>query len=203
MGLIYWNILNTLIKNDDFNNKFVFSINHIDDVCEMYYCDLNDFIKLFNVKKSITFKQPKMQFIKKFGIKVDDFKPVDVEINKFNKLNRKLIIKYKDNLDKPMNNKTQMYHSPILIINQTIIKLPKNNILTFEIKNSMLVPTFEMEQLKTLKHVNYALCTTFHKEIRTLTTFKCILSYDNNYEQYLTDNTTKKDEYEFSLKFIK
>ena len=200
MGLIYWNIINTLIGGERFNNTFVFTVNNFGEDCKMYYCKLNDFIELFNIKHYITFKQPKTKFLTRFAIDVDGSER-EIDICDFNQNGRKFIISYQDNRDTPLDNTTQMYHSPFLIMNQTIIKLPKNDILKFEIQNSKLKPTFKLDELKLLKHGNYNVCTVFHPEIRTLIIYDCTLSFKSDYECFLTKGITKKQEYEFSLKY--
>ena len=202
MGLLYWNIINTLLTKKQ-QPTLYFSIQNrttnkhktILKYCEMYAVPLNYFINTYNTDK-IIFKNNTHDYLNSFKIVYND---VDKVINITSLPHTNKIIKYLDNKDKPFKNDRTMCHSPFIISGDKMYKLPDDDILIFDKQNGLMLLKENYE------HGNYNGITTYHKEIRTIKDkiFKSdiILSFKTDYEKYLNENGNKKeDEYKFMCK---
>lgn len=197
MGLLYWNIINTLIKNDKYNNKLIFSVIG-KDIDVMYSLPLEYFIENYGVKKSISFENG-IDYLKEFKIIVDG-KETYIKINSLPR--EEQIISYKDNKDTPLRNSEKMSHTPILIIENKIIKLPEYDILKFD---NNLNKLFTFDDLKQRKHGRYNLITNYTDKIRTIKDIKNVeeMCFDKKYQQHLTNNSNIDIEYKYLCSFIK
>lgn len=189
MGLLYLNIVNTLLSSQKYNNSLVFSIvsktksksktktksktkkksenskslissnSKYDNLC---YISLIDLIKYLNVKSNIIFKQPKDNFIETFNVIVDGQERI-INISSIICLS-KHIIKFIDNRDLPINNNKRMHHSPFIIYNNYNIKFPKSSILNFD-NNCKLITDWEILKNSDEKHDNYNLITPYNPSL--------------------------------------
>ena len=181
MGILYLNIINTLLGSEKYNNSLVFSIvNHSKskfskkpkiEYDDLYYISLSDLFKFLNVKDNIIFKQPTNKFIETFDIIIDG---QNKTINTSSIIHlSKHIIKFIDNKDLPINNNKRMHHSPFIIYNNCNIKLPNSSMLSF---NSLGILQSNWENLKSETHVNYHLITPYIPSLSKITNFKITYS---------------------------
>ena len=206
MGLIYWNIINTLLQKP--TNEPILYFNMIKYIINgdgpKKECDIMYSIPItyFNFEKCIEFKNNNDNCLKSFIICVDGKKDEIVDLYNLPISKTNEIIRYVDNKDKPYNSNHRMSHTPFIIFGSKMYKLPDKDDLKF-VKNG---ENIEIKlKNENYKHVNYKGITTYHKEIRTIKDkiFKSdiILSFKTDYEKYLNENGNKKeDEYKFMCK---
>jgi len=190
MGLIYWNIINTLLQKSTnepilyFNmTKYIINGEGPKKECDIMYSIP---ITYFKFENCIKFKSDN-NCLKSFIISVDN--KIDEIIDLYNLPFTNEIIRYVDNKDYPFNSTHRKTHEPFIIYQNKMYKLSHNS-LTF-IKDS-----------KDIKIKSKMKFITHHKEIRTikdeLFKSKIILSFKTDYEQYLiNDKLQKEDEYKF------
>jgi len=210
MGLIYWNIINTLLQKTTneptlyFNMiKYIINGDGPKKECDIMYSIP---ITYFNFEKCIEFKNNNDNCLKSFIINIDNKKDeiIDLYNLPFSKENE--IIRYTDNRDKPFNSNHRMSHTPFIIFKNKMYKLPDKD--KDELKFIKNGENIELKlKNENYKHVNYKGIATYHDEIRTIKDeiFKSelVLNFKTDYEKYLNKNITKEDEYKFISKLIK
>jgi hypothetical protein len=174
MGILYLNLINTLLASQKYDKSLIFSIVSTNSTHkhktqkeknktpiyydDLYYISLSDLFKFLNVKSNIIFKQPRDEFIKTFDVIIDgEYKTIKTDSIVHL---AKHIIKFADNKDLPINNTIQMHHSPFIIYNNHNIKLPNSLILNFD-KECNLITKWETFETTNEKHANYNLITPF------------------------------------------
>jgi hypothetical protein len=188
MGLLYFNIINTIIKSKSYNKCLFFSFPDNTNFDGLYYIQFDDLFKLLGVKEEITFISPSCNYINSFNISIDGGYVRNIEtINLLSESKR--LLQYCDNKDFPFYNKNRMKHSPFIIYNNVSIKFPTSRILTVD--SSYKIHNFE--KLKDYKHCNYNLITEYIKEIRTFKELKDISYSFKNFKKYL-DNGNAEEE---------
>jgi len=208
MGLLYWNIINTLLTKKQLPTLY-FSVQvkkikknkNVLKYCELYAIPLNYFIETFKTDK-IIFKNDNHDYLNNFKIVYNRITKV-IKISSLPHTTK--IIKYLDNKDKPFKNNINMCHSPFIISDNKMYKLPEDDILIFNKQNGLILLK------EKYKHAGYSGITIYHKEIRTIKdeyfNSTTLLKFNEDYETYLnnildTVSITLKSEYEFSLKYV-
>ena len=165
MGLLYLNIINTLLKSNNYDNSLIFSICSNVKYDVLYSISLERLFKYLNVKNSVVFKQPSCEFTKTFNVIVDGSEKT-IRLAQLVNISKE-IIKFNDNKDLPIGNKKTMHHSPFIIYNNHNIKLPKSNILKFDM-NCKLMESWEVFKNTSEKHAGYNLITPCINELTTI-----------------------------------
>ena len=201
MGILYWNIINTLILKTK-EPTLYFSIPIKQGRQEKYDIMYSLPITYFRFNNYIIFKNNARDFLKSFIINIDGVEKI-INIDSLPKNN--IVIKYCDNKDKPFRNNNKMKHTPFIISNN-MYKLPETNNLKFVKSEDDIRLELKNESYT---HGGYNGITIFHNEIRTINNefFKNknnILDFKQNYERYLINdkNIKLEDEYKFMLKYV-
>ena len=184
MGILYLNLVNSLLGSGKYNNSLVFSIVNYSksksskkpktEYDDLYYVSLSDLFKFLHVKDNIIFKQPHDKFIETFDVIVDG-QSKTINTSSIIHLS-KHIIKFIDNKDLPINNNKRMHHSPFIIYNNCNVKLPNSSILSF---NSSGILQSNWENLKSETHATYHLITSYLPSLTLFSLSQSKLSYSN------------------------
>ena len=180
MGLLYLNIVNSLLLNHDsynhnkYNESLIFSIIH-KNYDSLYYISLTDlfnYLHLTNIitstqiDHSISFINSKTDYLNEFIVMVGKISHTIKTSSLIETASH--IIDFVDNADFPINNTYRMHHTPFIIYNNCNIKLPENgdDSLKFNIHYSSTHTIYyeyklatEIEDLKKLHHAKYNLVT--------------------------------------------